>query len=37
MRLRTARRGVWPGARFWGCSGYPECCGTREVEAKPSA
>lgn len=32
MRLRTARRGARLGERFWGCSGYPGCCGTREVE-----
>lgn len=25
MVIRTARRGVLSGSRFWGCSGFPEC------------
>jgi restriction system protein len=29
MVLRTARRGKSSGRRFWGCSGYPKCAGTR--------
>lgn len=29
MVLRTARRGANAGDRFWGCSTYPECQGTR--------
>lgn len=29
MRQRTARRGKHAGTPFWGCSGYPECKGTR--------
>jgi ATP-dependent DNA helicase RecQ len=29
MRLRTARRGPNSGGQFWGCSGYPDCEGTR--------
>lgn len=29
MVLRTARKGPRAGERFWGCSGYPECKGTR--------
>lgn len=33
MVLRTARQGKEIGSRFWGCSGYPECRGTRPVEA----
>ena len=33
MVLRTARHGKQTGSRFWGCSGYPECKGTRPVEA----
>jgi len=33
MVLRTARQGKQSGSRFWGCSGYPECRGTRPVEA----
>lgn len=31
MVLRTARQGKQPGSRFWGCSGYPDCRGTREL------
>jgi restriction system protein len=33
MVLRTARQGKQSGSQFWGCSGYPECRGTRPVEA----
>ncbi len=29
MVLRTARKGSRAGSRFWGCSGYPRCSGTR--------
>lgn len=29
MRRRTARQGPHVGRPFWGCSGYPECRGTR--------
>ncbi len=29
MVLRTAKRGRNPGKKFWGCSGYPSCKGTR--------
>jgi restriction system protein len=29
MLLRTARRGSNAGSQFWGCSGYPQCRGTR--------
>jgi restriction system protein len=29
MVLRTARKGALAGSRFWGCSGYPRCTGTR--------
>jgi four helix bundle suffix protein len=32
MVLRTARKGMSPGARFWGCAGYPACKGTRPAE-----
>jgi len=32
MVLRTARQGKLSGSRFWGCSGFPECKGTRELE-----
>ena len=31
MRLRTAKRGANAGGSFWGCTGYPECKGTRPV------
>jgi four helix bundle suffix protein len=30
MVLRTARQGASAGQSFWGCSGYPECKGTRK-------
>lgn len=33
MVLRTARRGKNSGQRFWGCSDYPRCSGTRAAEA----
>jgi four helix bundle suffix protein len=33
MALRTARKGERPGSQFWGCSGFPECKGTRALEA----
>lgn len=32
MVLRTARRGPRAGSRFWGCSYYPTCRGTRNFE-----
>jgi four helix bundle suffix protein len=32
MVLRTARQGKQAGTQFWGCSGYPECKGTRKLE-----
>ena len=32
MRLRTAKQGPNAGQQFWGCSGYPNCRGTRPVE-----
>ena len=31
MRQRTARQGPNAGKPFWGCTGYPECKGTRPV------
>jgi restriction system protein len=33
MAQRTARQGQKAGQRFWGCTGYPDCEGTRLVEA----
>ncbi len=30
--LRTARKGQHAGAQFWGCSGYPQCKGTRRLD-----
>jgi four helix bundle suffix protein len=32
MVLRTARQGGRAGSQFWGCSGYPECRGTRKLD-----
>jgi four helix bundle suffix protein len=32
MTLRTARKGPHAGKRFLGCSGYPECRGTRSLD-----
>ncbi|MGI8601908.1 MAG: hypothetical protein ACR2OZ_02805 [Verrucomicrobiales bacterium] len=32
MTLRTARKGSHAGQRFWGCSVYPGCTGTRAAE-----
>ncbi len=29
MRRRTARQGPHAGQAFWGCTGYPDCKGTR--------
>ena len=31
MALEMARRGKQAGARFWGCTEYPACRGTREA------
>jgi len=31
MKLRVNRTGYNPGSRFWGCTGYPACKGTRRV------
>ena len=31
MTLRTARKGAHAGSRFYGCSTYPKCRGTRSV------
>ena len=33
MALRTARKGQRAGSQFWGCAGYPDCRGTRPLEA----
>ena len=33
LALRTARRGSRAGSQFWGCTGYPECKGTRPLDA----
>lgn len=33
MVLRTARKGARAGSRFWGCAGYPQCLGTRPLDA----
>ncbi|HSN78476.1 MAG TPA: four helix bundle suffix domain-containing protein, partial [Anaerolineae bacterium] len=34
MVLRTARQGSNAGSQFWGCSGYPDCKGTRQIRAE---
>ena len=34
MTQRTARQGKHAGLRFWGCTGYPDCRGTRPLERK---
>ena len=31
MTRRVARRGANKGREFWGCTGYPECTGLREI------
>ncbi len=31
MVTRTARRGPTAGTKFWGCSGFPACRGTRRI------
>lgn len=32
MKRRQARSGKNAGKEFWGCTGYPECKGVREIE-----
>lgn len=32
MALRTARKGKNAGSQFWGCCGYPECKGIRQID-----
>jgi len=32
MARRTAHNGKNAGKAFWGCTGYPDCTGTREIE-----
>jgi len=32
MALRTAHKGPRAGEKFWGCTGYPECKGTRKLK-----
>lgn len=34
MVLRTARNGKSAGQPFYGCSRYPECCGTSSADEK---
>ena len=31
MVLREARRGKYAGEKFWGCTNYPKCRGTRQL------
>ena len=37
MILRTARRGRNIGNQFWGCSEYPRCRGTRDINDESAA
>lgn len=32
MVMRTAKRGVNVGSKFWGCTGYPDCRRTRPLD-----
>ena len=32
MAVRTARKGARAGSQFWGCTGYPECNGTKNLD-----
>lgn len=32
MALRMVRKGQNAGKQFWGCFGYPDCTGTRELD-----
>ena len=34
MHQRTAKKGPKAGQPFWGCTGYPECKGTRKMSDK---
>jgi four helix bundle suffix protein len=34
MRRRTAAKGPHAGQPFWGCSGYPDCRGTKAMSDK---
>ena len=34
MTRRTARQGIRAGKEFWGCSAFPKCRGTRNVEGE---
>lgn len=36
MRLRKASQGQNTGHQFWGCTGYPDCKGTRNFSPRPS-
>jgi four helix bundle suffix protein len=33
MALRTAHQGLHAGSQFWGCTGYPQCKGTRPLDS----
>lgn len=35
MVLRVAKKGRHPGTKFWGCSRYPKCRGTRDFKEAP--
>jgi len=34
MARRKAQSGKNAGREFWGCTGYPDCKGVREIGAK---
>jgi len=35
MVLRTAKVGKNAGSQFWGCTGYPDCRGTADLDGNP--
>jgi len=35
MNLRTTRKGLYAGKQFWGCSNYPRCKFTMQLEPNP--
>ncbi len=37
LALRTARNGPRAGSQFWGCTGYPNCKGTRPLDGPAGA
>lgn len=37
MMLRTARKGQNAGGKFWGCTQFPDCRGTRDLGDTPAS